>query len=135
FAGVLGRATAQAVPPPALAHALKAGSAVPPTVLTLAEGVLFGMFTQKLTITALTLAALAVLASGAGLFARRPAALQAQAGTAPPAAADRPPKKTAQPVSAKSGGLLTGAELRQALAVTIEFKGEDDPKTTLADLL
>src|SRR5262249_14914259 len=117
------------------------------SVLTLAEGVLFGMSMHKLRLVILAILVLAVLA-GAGVWAGRPTA----SGSAPPPAAPKgaavPPDKKAEekkPAAPKQPGkeakpaeakpITRDTEIREGLRERIDFGGLDDPKTSLREVL
>jgi RNA polymerase sigma factor (sigma-70 family) len=139
--------------PPALVESVLRGAAVregafSTSVLTLAEGVLLSMSMHKLRLAALALLTLAVL-TGAGVWAGRPAAT----GSAPPAklnAAAQPPQQgkekettaPAPPANAKekpkedkSAAASKALEIRDILRKTIDWRGVDDPRTTLIEAL
>jgi RNA polymerase sigma factor (sigma-70 family) len=140
--------------PPALVEAVLRGGPVvrdgafSTSVLTLAEGVLFGMSLHKLRLAALAILTLAVLA-GAGVWAGRPAV----PGSAPPVKkvlAQATEKKTEDRKPAPAVKLddkkeekddktpqmaRTATEVRDNLRKPGDFGGSDDPKATLQELL
>jgi RNA polymerase sigma factor (sigma-70 family) len=121
------------------APAFRAGSLSTP-VLTLAEGVLFGMSLHKLRLFALALVTLAGL-TGAGLWASKPASAPPAAARAAPAPAGKDDRKAAVAKPADKKGkepekpVSRAQEIRDLLRQEIDFGGLDDPKTTLREVL
>jgi RNA polymerase sigma factor (sigma-70 family) len=121
---------------------LRAGGAagLSTSVLILAKGVMFSMFLRKLEVAGLVLLVMALAASGAGWLTRRPATAAAHA--APPAPPAGKGEDKAPPAAAKAEEkdkpakpTRTEADVREALAKTIDFNGFEDPKTTLIEAL
>jgi RNA polymerase sigma factor (sigma-70 family) len=108
--------------------AAQAGSAV-----ILAEGVLHGMFMTKVKMAVVVLLALGALGSGAGMFVRN-----SEAGAAAPAparAADKSfPDQTKDEAKVAEAD-RAGAAAHRTLGQLVDFKGLDDPKTTLQEAL
>jgi hypothetical protein len=139
--------------PPALAAAtvrnapaFAAGAAGPAgagPAAVLAEGVLHSMFLSKVKMAIVVLLALGVLGSGAGMFARHTEAAGAPAPVKPGTAKAAPDKGPAGKPAQEEGNSpppspdadRRAQELNKALSQVINFKGFEDPKTTLIEAL
>jgi RNA polymerase sigma factor (sigma-70 family) len=152
----LGQASVRAVPGAVLDKLLSARlvlqSGLSASAITLAEGVLSEMFLSRLKIAGLALLALVLAASGAGLFASRPASpARASAPSPPPrlrerrvavaadekpAKKDKPEEKAVKPVGKPAQAkVLDSAAISAKLNSLFDFQGYDDPKTTLIEAL
>jgi RNA polymerase sigma factor (sigma-70 family) len=142
--------------PPGLVESVLRGAvlrdgAFPTSVITLAEGVLLGMWMHKLRLAALVLLTLTILA-GAGVWAGRPAATQSGSPAKLKGAAQIPAKgeekKTADAVppgdlnakpkevkEEKLAAASKGLEIRDTLRKVIDWPGIDAPQTTLIEAL
>jgi hypothetical protein len=97
------------------------------------------MFVTKVKLTVVVLLALGVLGSGAGMFARHTAAGAPAPAKAAAKAPDKPPEDKGGPAAeVKADNAPTEdwpRDPRDALNRVVDFKGFDDPKTTLDEAL
>jgi RNA polymerase sigma factor (sigma-70 family) len=110
------------------------------SVVTLAKGVVIGMFLRKVEVAGVVLLAMAMMAGGAGWLSQRPGegALQAAAPAADGKAAAKEAEGKSEAKSEKAvvAPLKTPFdEIRGTLRRTIDFQGFDDPKLSLLEAL
>jgi hypothetical protein len=146
LAGALSAHVATAVPPAELpaatvrlcvAFATRTAGPAGASAVSLAEGVLHVMTVAKFKVAAIWLLAAALFGSGAGLFYRGAAAAQDRPLAAAPEALAPAPQKKVAPGESKKEAAAAPRELepRKALFQAANFKGFEDPKTTLAEAL